>query len=490
MIDLDLLKRDDGGNLVTVARSTLKSQRSMTGSTTVTRSIVKTISTGDYVMRLSSASFKSPIDLSKTVFCLPFTYIVQIMPLDGTPYVSDVNPALARGLSPSKPLTLLLRFSESVYDVETSDRAEASAIKEVFGLAQIKKNEELAKPSSVIPASTDASMWALNFDATTFESLSTYQLQFTGGDRLADDEGQNVSYTLINLYSTLDATCSGHGSLNNVSGECRCEEAYAGANCNSCNLGYMRVQGPDPDSVRCVPAVKCEEDTCGCDRGEDGKCNPLGTCYIDREDGRARCQCKEGFGGEYCRECLPGYNKWPVCARCLNNGTWDASSSKCICAKGFKGDICDQCAFGYSGDNCTANAAIPILVLGSIVIVAAIAVTAVIVYNKYFKNREPAPYELLPTGDEDEEGAIKKSNGVIDTTREKLDFGPEIDGDDDILADAVDEADKPEKAADETTADKSKPEKEQKPPTVVDILTGDDPIDDGDDDDFFSYNKH
>jgi len=492
MIDLDLLKREDN-NLVNVARSTLTSQRSMSGSTTATRLIVKTISAGSYVMRLSSPSFSSPIDLKQTVFCMPFTYIVQIMPLDGTPYVSDVNPALARGLSPSKPLTLLLRFSESVYDVQTSDRADASAIKDVFGLACIKKeDEELALPSTVVPASTDSTMWALNFDATTFESLSTYKLEFTGSDRLADDEGQNVSYTLVNLYSTLDSTCSGHGTLDNVSGECRCEEAYAGTTCNSCNLGYMRVQGPDPDSVRCVPAVKCEEDTCGCDYSGGDSCIPLGNCYIDRDDGRARCQCKEGYTGAYCRECSEGFIGWPTCERCKNGGVWDAERSRCDCPTGFTGDFCKECSFGHSGPECTANAVIPLLVIGLLILFAGLAVGGVFVYNKYFKHREPAPYELLSTnGDDDEDGL--KSNGVIDTTREKLDFGPEIDGDDDddLFVDAEPaEIVVPKKEAEEKPEKPEKPEEEQpqqKP--VVDILTGDDPIDD-DDDDFFAYNKH
>jgi len=498
MLDLSLMKQKEDGNLLTYAYSSLKIQSTMTGLTTATRSIVKTLTSGTYVIRLTSSSFVSPIDISETVFCLPFTYIVQLMPLDGTPYVSDVTPALARGLSPSKPLTLLLRFSESVYDVTTSERADASAIRDVFELSKIKSDDSPAPPTSVVPASTDSTLWALNFNSSVFESLTTYKLQFTGRERLADDEGQNVSYTLVNIYSTLDATCSGHGKLDNSSGACRCEEAYAGATCNSCNLGYMRVQGPDPDSVRCVPAVKCEEDTCGCNRSADGKCNPLGTCYIDREDGRARCYCNEGYSGAYCRECSSGYTGWPVCVRCLNGGTWDADSSKCNCPRNFKGDICGECAFGYSGDDCSANAAIPVLVLLSIVVVAGVAIGGVVVYNKYFKSKDVAPYELLPV-DDDEIGG-KRSNAVIDTHRQNLlDFGAEIDGDDDILEDAEPSADvvgmnldpakldtgKPD--AEKSDPEKPKPDTQQKPQAAFDLLSSDDPIDD--DDDFFAY-KH
>jgi len=414
------------------------------------------------------------------------------MPLDGTPYVSDVNPALARGLSPSKSLTLLLRFSEPIYDAVTSDRVEASAIKEVFELVKQDKNADPAPPTSVVAASTDSTMWALNFNSSIFESMASYQLHFTGGDRLADDEGQNVSYTLVNIYSTLDATCSGHGTLSNSTGECRCEEAYAGASCNTCNVGYMRVQGPDPDSVRCVPAVKCEEDTCGCNRTEEGKCQPLGQCYIDREDGRAMCQCKKGYGGTYCRECAEGYYNWPSCSRCLNGGEYDEDEEKCKCPRNFKGDICDECAFGYSGDDCSSNAAIPILVLFSIVFVAALAIAGVLIYNKYFKTKPHDAYELLSTNGDDDEGGVidmKKSNGVDDSTREKLDFGEEIDGDDDVVGMSLD----PEKSSGDNKPEssESKPSEPKKPEsnTVVDLLSGDDPIDDDDDKDFFSY-KH
>jgi len=489
MLDLQLLKRDDNGHNTVFARSSLKSQRSMTGTTTATRSIVQSLGAGHYTIHITSASFDSPLPVDTSRLCVPFTYIVQLMPLDGTPYVSDVNPALARGLSPSKPLTLLLRFSEPIYDSKTSDRADASAIKEVFALS--KKDADPSPPASVVAASQDSSMFALKFDPSTFESLSTYQLHFTGSDRLADDEGQNVSYTLINLYSTLDATCSGHGQLSK-SGECRCEEAYAGESCNSCNLGYMRVQGPDPDSLRCVPAVKCEEDTCGCNR-TGGKCKPLGTCYIDRDDGRARCNCKEGYAGEYCRQCSKGYTGWPVCVRCLHGGVWDEKNKKCDCPHNFKGDICGECAFGYSGDECTANALIPLLSLVIIGAVAGGAVAGVVLYNKYKKGKKTDAYELLSTGDDEDEDHTK-SNGVVNSKMQKLDFGDEIEGDDSIAGDEVVSMDLDtekmtgDHQSSQSSSSSTAAAATAKPNTVVDLL-GDLPLDE-DDEDFFSYNKH
>jgi len=420
------------------------------------------------------------------------------MPLDGTPYVSDVNPALSRGLSPSKQLTLLVRFSEPIYDVKTSDRAEAAAIKEVFELAKIKKNGDSAHPTSVDAASRDSSLWALNFAPSTFESVSTYRLQFTGSDRLADDEGQNVSYSLVNMYSTLDATCSGHGTLSNSSGECRCEEAYAGESCNTCNVGYMRVQGPDPDSVVCVPAAKCEENTCGCNISFFiGKCEPLGTCYIDRDDGRAMCNCKTGYAGRYCRECSKGYFGWPLCVRCLHGGTWDEKSQKCSCPHNFKGDACEACAFGYSGDECTANAAIPVLALLAIIVAAALAVGGVLLYNKYVRpKRRSDAYQLVSTVDLDDAGDIK-SSGVVNSKMEKLDFGDEIEGDDGLEAgsgDVVSMGLDPEKvgadplsaAAATTTASSSSSQPQSQSRPVVDLL-GDIPVEDDDDEDFFSF---
>jgi len=150
--------------------------------------------------------------------------------------------------------------------------------------------------------------------------------------------------------------------------------------------------------------------------------------------------------------------------------------------------VCGECAFGYSGDDCSANGAIPVVVLLVITFVAGFSIAGVIVYFKFIKNKRPEPYELLSTMDDEEAAGTLKSNAVIDSTREKLDFGPEIDGDDDIISDAAD-SDVIGMNLDVKKEEEKPEEAQSKPHTVVDLLSGDDPIDDGDDEDFFAY-KH
>lgn len=73
-----------------------------------------------------------------------------------------------------------------------------------------------------------------------------------------------------------------------------------------------------------------------------------------------RCSCPEGYVGQYCESCAPGFRHEPAnggpfarCVPCNCNGhadICDAESGRCICQHNTAGDNCERCARGYYGN--------------------------------------------------------------------------------------------------------------------------------------------
>ena len=72
-----------------------------------------------------------------------------------------------------------------------------------------------------------------------------------------------------------------------------------------------------------------------------------------------RCQCPQGYQGQFCQLCIPGYhhenNGGPFarCIPCSCNGhadICDAESGKCACKHNTDGHNCDMCAKGFYGN--------------------------------------------------------------------------------------------------------------------------------------------
>lgn len=89
-----------------------------------------------------------------------------------------------------------------------------------------------------------------------------------------------------------ETSCSGHGECAIEGGKvsCTCEPGYAGNACSKCATGYMR----DANGV-CV-----QSDLCGA-----LSCTENSECVIT--DGKAACECTDGWAGDKCDECADGY---------------------------------------------------------------------------------------------------------------------------------------------------------------------------------------
>lgn len=82
------------------------------------------------------------------------------------------------------------------------------------------------------------------------------------------------------------------------------------------------------------------------------KCDPRGTVEEICDKNNGQCLCKEGFGGDKCDKCIPGYKDYPDCQPCgcseIGSTTTVCDvSGKCDCLDRFSGKTCTQCAFGY-----------------------------------------------------------------------------------------------------------------------------------------------
>lgn len=105
-----------------------------------------------------------------------------------------------------------------------------------------------------------------------------------------------------------------------------------------------------------------------------GTYTPLGNGFLDevvletaRRDAAGvpatwveMCTCPEGYIGQYCESCMPGFRHEPVSAEafapcvpcnCNNHARiCDADTGKCICEHNTAGDNCERCARGYYGN--------------------------------------------------------------------------------------------------------------------------------------------
>ncbi len=131
---------------------------------------------------------------------------------------------------------------------------------------------------------------------------------------------------------------------------CVCEEGYSGIGCAECERGW-REESLDDGGVYCDPVpIDC--------RRNPGVCEPGGECKEVR--GVHVCDCQRGYGGRVCSRCASGFQDHdgdgtcePSCGtaglRCPGRRECsdESGEAECVCIEGYAGESCDTCAPGY-----------------------------------------------------------------------------------------------------------------------------------------------
>ncbi|XP_049919958.1 laminin subunit alpha-5 isoform X1 [Epinephelus moara] len=145
------------------------------------------------------------------------------------------------------------------------------------------------------------------------------------------------------------------GTCEDLTGRCFCKPNYAGENCDSCASGYINFPS-------CYPIATDPTDPNNNNNGEaktageiiNCECSAAGTVDNScRPDPRTQtCVCKQGFTGDHCDTCAPGfYGLNCQACQCAGPGCLDGScdlvTGHSVCRIGFQGAQCDQCAPGY-----------------------------------------------------------------------------------------------------------------------------------------------
>uniref|UniRef100_UPI0037E9B905 laminin subunit alpha-5 n=1 Tax=Semicossyphus pulcher TaxID=241346 RepID=UPI0037E9B905 len=143
------------------------------------------------------------------------------------------------------------------------------------------------------------------------------------------------------------------GTCEDLTGRCFCKPNYAGENCDTCASGFINF--PDCYPIPTYPTnnnnngeaktageiINCE---CSAAGTVDNSCRPDPTTRT--------CVCKQGFTGDHCDTCAPGFHGLNCQAcQCSSPGCLDGScdyvTGHGVCRSGFQGYQCDQCAPGY-----------------------------------------------------------------------------------------------------------------------------------------------
>uniref|UniRef100_A0A673B3I5 Laminin, alpha 4 n=1 Tax=Sphaeramia orbicularis TaxID=375764 RepID=A0A673B3I5_9TELE len=158
----------------------------------------------------------------------------------------------------------------------------------------------------------------------------------------------------------LPCNCKGHADYcEDITGICiNCRDHSTGDFCEVCEDGYMLAPSRDGRHT-CKP--------CACPLSVPSNNFAV---HCDRGGAVLRCKCQEGYAGQFCERCAPGYYGNPMavgnsCKRCDCNGNSDPNLifSECHnvtghcqhCWGNTAGANCERCASGFYGDAITAK---------------------------------------------------------------------------------------------------------------------------------------
>uniref|UniRef100_A0A673AY08 Laminin, alpha 4 n=1 Tax=Sphaeramia orbicularis TaxID=375764 RepID=A0A673AY08_9TELE len=156
----------------------------------------------------------------------------------------------------------------------------------------------------------------------------------------------------------LPCNCKGHADYcEDITGICIVNHS-TGDFCEVCEDGYMLAPSRDGRHT-CKP--------CACPLSVPSNNFAV---HCDRGGAVLRCKCQEGYAGQFCERCAPGYYGNPMavgnsCKRCDCNGNSDPNLifSECHnvtghcqhCWGNTAGANCERCASGFYGDAITAK---------------------------------------------------------------------------------------------------------------------------------------
>uniref|UniRef100_A0A673AYR4 Laminin, alpha 4 n=1 Tax=Sphaeramia orbicularis TaxID=375764 RepID=A0A673AYR4_9TELE len=167
-------------------------------------------------------------------------------------------------------------------------------------------------------------------------------------------------YFLSEKSICLPCNCKGHADYcEDITGICiNCRDHSTGDFCEVCEDGYMLAPSRDGRHT-CKP--------CACPLSVPSNNFAV---HCDRGGAVLRCKCQEGYAGQFCERCAPGYYGNPMavgnsCKRCDCNGNSDPNLifSECHnvtghcqhCWGNTAGANCERCASGFYGDAITAK---------------------------------------------------------------------------------------------------------------------------------------
>ncbi|KAL4235534.1 Laminin subunit alpha-2 [Mactra antiquata] len=155
----------------------------------------------------------------------------------------------------------------------------------------------------------------------------------------ADSCVYNATVDALGLSMNMNGDMKGGGVCIN------CTDDTTGINCEKCLPGYYRPWGVSHNSRR-----PCRQCNCETSIGSTGICVEDDS-RVDEGLMPGSCICKEGFGGQNCDQCAPGYHSYPYCEPCSCSlaGTVDPDmcEGRCVCKANVAGTNCDSCKPGY-----------------------------------------------------------------------------------------------------------------------------------------------
>ncbi|GAM25559.1 hypothetical protein SAMD00019534_087340, partial [Acytostelium subglobosum LB1] len=305
--DLTLSQRNNDGTTTMLASGTNSIPSAQDTAYNFLNGIEYNLTAGVYALDISENMKINSFNIStKTCHFFGFQMVGQSLATGMAPRITSVSPPGGFNINPLQPLTLTIRFSESVLYNDTTTTLLNSILKSravvltsttklgmqvVPNEAYLKKTDQTSLVVTFAGTLNTSAAWNLTIDASKFRTMNNILFQ---------DENTTLSH----VYKMFVCDCGGHGHcVPATSGNpvCTCDQPWTGQSCTKCMAGYHGV------ATTCVANTKCAP--------MNADCNGHGVCNSD--DGFPECQCNNGYitlnTSNMCGDCDIGYTGYPKC---------------------------------------------------------------------------------------------------------------------------------------------------------------------------------